>query len=96
MPPRAAEQEGHHMRMSRALDRDPAAEMMILATEVADGMAATAAIATSRLSDHADRFGDSVAELCHGTALYVRSRPLLLLSLLAAVAAVLLAWRWPR
>ena len=84
------------MRMSRALDRDPAAEMMILATEVADGMAATAAFAASRVSDRAARFGASVAELARGSVLYVRGRPLLLLAMLAVAAAGVLAWRWPR
>ncbi len=84
------------MRMSRALDRDPAAEMMILATEVADGMAATAAIAATRVSDHAARFGASLAELLRGTAGYVRRRPVLLLALLTVLAASLLALRWPR
>jgi hypothetical protein len=84
------------MRMSRALDRDPAAEMMMLATEVADGMAATAGLAATRVSDRAGRFGASLGALARGIAWYVRARPLLLLAMLAIAAAALIASRWPR
>lgn len=83
------------MRRSRAFDVDPAAEMMWLATEVADGMAATAAFAASRLSDRAERLGESVAQLARGVGEYLRERPLVLAAAAAAVAAFLM-WRWAR
>jgi hypothetical protein len=83
-------------KIARALERsrDPAAEMMILATEVADGMAATAALAASRLSDHAAELGDSVTRLAAGTRDYLRARPLLAIAIVAVAAVVLRrAWR---
>lgn len=83
------------MRRSRAIDLDPAAEMMHLATEVADGMAATAAFAALRLSDRAARLGDSAAELASNVGTFLRARPLVLAAAAATLIAFL-AWRWSR
>jgi phage tail sheath gpL-like len=82
-----------YMAYRRALERDPAAEMMLLATEVADGMAATAAFAATRLSDRWAALGDSLAEVARGTGAYLRARPLVVFSVVATVVAVAVAWR---
>ncbi len=81
------------MAYRRAMERDPAAEMMLLATEVGDGMAATAAFAATRLGDRWARLGDSLAEAARGTGAYLRARPLIVVCVVATVVAAAATWR---
>jgi hypothetical protein len=83
------------MKRHRTADLDHGEEMMWLATEVADGMAATAAFAAMRLSDRAARLGRSLGVVLRRAGEGVRARPLLVAAAVATIAG-LAAWRWSR
>jgi hypothetical protein len=81
------------MGYRRAIERDPAAEMMLLATEVGDGMAATAAFAATRLSDRWAQFGGSLADVARGTRAYLRDRPIVMMCVVAAIVGAAITLR---